>query len=105
MSVVAVPDGSAVYVDNGEHISYSVKIPKAGWYKFLVYGHYENAKPVLTVSGTMTQSVLGTNPGIGDKVDGRWTIGRFYFEEGEQEIVLTASTNPNGENGLYVIKQ
>lgn len=105
MSVVAVPDGSAVYVDNGEHISYSVKIPKAGWYKFLVYGHYENAKPVLTVSGTMTQSVLGTNPGIGDKVDGRWTIGRFYFEEGEQEIVLTASTNPNGENGLYVIKE
>jgi len=105
ISAVAVPDGLAVNLDNEKYISYKLDIPKSGWYKFLVYGHYEGAKPVLTVSGTMTQSVLGTNPGIGDKVDGRWTIGRFYFEEGEQEIVLNTSTNSNGENGLYVIKE
>ena len=96
MSIVAMPDGSAVNLENGKTVGYNVTVPKAGWYKFLVYGHYEGTKPALNVSGTMTQTAMGNNPGIADKVDGRWTIGRFYFEEVENQIVLSAAENASG---------
>jgi hypothetical protein len=92
--------GYALTISDGQYAAFNVQVPQAGWYKLLIHGRYPSTpRPSITVEG-----VGDAKPGIGitylhDNDSGRNTIGRYYLEEGENQIIL----NVNG--GTAIIKE
>lgn len=88
--LIADPDNSSrLIINDGQYASYRLDIPKAGYYKLLVYGKHLGKKPEITIGVSAADMYYGL--GVTATSDKRNTIGRFYFPVGENTIVLSVT--------------